>query len=191
MNAVIGSGLVLGAAAVSAAFYRHRGRPYAREKEQASASPSSFRYVYRWIQVTTIVAGVGAFVSESSWWLDLHDNASLELIGAVLALLGLALFVWSKLTLGDNYSPCFDAFLPKDIVQRGPYRLIRHPIYTANIVLLTGLFLASGTAWIAAALLALTLAYVKSARDEERELTQRFAHYAEYVRRSGRFLPRF
>lgn len=191
MNAAVGSCLVLAVAVVSAALYRHRGRPYAGDKQRSNASPTSFRYVYRVLQITTIVAGVGAFTSDAGIWLDLHDNAALEQLGFALTLLGLTLFVWSKLTLGDNYSPCFDAFVPKGIVQSGPYRHIRHPIYTANILLLAGLFLASGTAWIAAALLILATYYVASARAEERELTQRFADYADYVQRSGRFLPRF
>lgn len=75
------------------------------------------------------------------------------------------------------------------LVQHGPYRWIRHPMYTSVDCFAAGCAAAAGTApaWAAAALLAAVL--VGKAALEERWMAEAHPGYADYRRRSWRFLP--
>jgi protein-S-isoprenylcysteine O-methyltransferase Ste14 len=119
----------------------------------------------------------------------LFDNDSARLSGVAMAGLGLAIFVWSKLAIVNSYSPCYDSFVPHNIVERGPYRYVRHPIYSGNLLFLAGLFIASGSLWLAANFFILLLYYYRAAIVEERVLSARFPKYAVLMARTGRFLP--
>ena len=75
------------------------------------------------------------------------------------------------------------------LVQHGPYRWLRHPMYSA--VLLAGLAAArlAGQAWAWAALLALLAVLAAKAVLEERGLRASHTDYADYCRRTRRFIP--
>jgi protein-S-isoprenylcysteine O-methyltransferase Ste14 len=76
------------------------------------------------------------------------------------------------------------------LVQSGPYRRIRHPIYGFQMTMLIGAALLLPT-WISFAILVIhyVCATIK-ASDEEKHLTGVFgSEYRDYMKRTGRFLP--
>jgi protein-S-isoprenylcysteine O-methyltransferase Ste14 len=75
------------------------------------------------------------------------------------------------------------------LVRHGPYRWIRHPMYSA--LLLAGLAAAwlAGSAWAWAALLALAAVLVIKAGVEERAMVEHHPGYVDYQRISKRFVP--
>ena len=81
---------------------------------------------------------------------------------------------------------------PSEIVQRGPYRYVRHPLYTAYLATLLAAVLAvPHPLVIATAVYGAVMLHVTSRREERRLLRSSFgADYAAYMRRAGRFLPR-
>ncbi|MCA8969252.1 MAG: isoprenylcysteine carboxylmethyltransferase family protein [Planctomycetes bacterium] len=174
---------------VSAYYYDHSERRYARGR-RAHASVGSFRLAYGYMRITTIVAGTLAFVTESPLLLDIHDDNVLLFVGMVIALAGLTLFVVSKRRLGAAYSPCYDAHLPGMIVSDGPYRFVRHPIYTGNFLVLFGLFAMTGSVWILLNAILLAMYAARSARLEERALESALPGYRSYRNATGRFVPR-
>jgi protein-S-isoprenylcysteine O-methyltransferase Ste14 len=110
-------------------------------------------------------------------------------------LLGLALvpFIrWTMRSLGTNVSPSTDQRRGATLVTHGPYRRIRHPIYTAGVTafIAAGLMLRS---WVPLALAALFVAWLPfRVRSEESRLLATFGDaYREYMGTTGRFLPRF
>jgi protein-S-isoprenylcysteine O-methyltransferase Ste14 len=77
------------------------------------------------------------------------------------------------------------------LVTHGPYRFVRHPLYTVGTVAVAGLGLASAS-WLTAAhgIVAFAL-LARRTRQEEAALVERFGDdYRAYARRTGRFLPR-
>ena len=58
------------------------------------------------------------------------------------------MFSIARFSLGKNYSPCYDSFLPKSINTKIIYSVVRHPIYTANMLLMLGIFLSGASALI-------------------------------------------
>ena len=79
---------------------------------------------------------------------------------------------------------------PDRIVDRGPYRWLRNPMYLGHLVFFAGLALALGS-WIGAAVLAFHLAWFdRRVREDERHLAERFGEpYRAYCRRVKRWIP--
>ncbi len=189
IDGIIATLFAIAMAFISAHFYNHKGRKYAESKTEKIPTPSSFSFVYRYIQITTIVASIGSFLSNSPIFLEFHNHVFWVYFGISIATIAIILFVTAKLNLGNEYSPCFDSFVPKDIIQEGLYRYVRHPIYTANIILLIGMVIASGSMWIVLNLILLTVYYVLSAYKEEEVLKKKFPIYEEYIKNSNMFVP--
>lgn len=110
--------------------------------------------------------------------------------GIALALLGIALRWIAILTLGRFFSMRVMVRADHSVVERGPYRLVRHPSYTGALLTLLGVLLCS-TNWLSLACFVLALpglAYRISV--EERALTEALGGaYREYMRRTKRLVP--
>ncbi len=187
---IVGAACLLAFAAVSMIFYGHRGRWYAEGKSTPIPSPRWFAVGYRLVQVSTLALGVTATLSDHPALLKLHNDVALMYAGLTAAAVGLFLFVWAKVSLGKEYSPCFDSLVPNRLVEAGPYARVRHPIYTANLLLLAGTLLATGSAWLLPNLLLVAACYVWAARREEAALAAALPGYREYLGRTGAFWPR-
>ncbi|MBB5712149.1 methyltransferase family protein [Sphingomonas xinjiangensis] len=111
----------------------------------------------------------------------------------VVASAAALLFRWALKTIATkNLGLVFSGLVPPEVVQNGPYRWIRHPLYTAY-----SLFWIS-CAFLTASLLSCVLAgfvvilYIVAARAEERDIIQSKLGpaYEEYRKRTGLLLPR-
>lgn len=170
--------------------YDHKERKYKKDKTQEIPSRGEFRWVYRYLQISTPLTFTLALIFKEKVPGVIFQTPESVAIGLGIMTLGFAIFLAGKVKLGNHYSPCFDSFVPKDIVRDGIYKHIRHPIYTANIILVGGYFVASGHILILANVLILTAYYLDSARREEKALLQSFPSYNRYRETSGMFVPR-
>jgi protein-S-isoprenylcysteine O-methyltransferase Ste14 len=111
---------------------------------------------------------------------------------AALAGVGLIpLAYWVFASIGDNISPTASARQEAQLVTHGPYRWVRHPLYTTGTGLIVVLVLVTGLWWLAAAALPALAVLVRRTSQEEVRLVEKFGDaYRAYMRRTGRFLPR-
>lgn len=110
--------------------------------------------------------------------------------GAILALIGLGLMLWSARSLGRNLTALPEPVTGGDLVMAGAYRWVRHPMYTGVICL----FLGVSDAFDAPAALILSALLVgffsMKSRYEERQLRISYPAYGSYLEQvPGRFLP--
>lgn len=110
---------------------------------------------------------------------------ALRVAGFLLILSGIGFGVWSGRTLGSALTPYPLPSEQATLVQRGPYGLVRHPIYVAGLLVFLGYGLLSSVPATAAVPLLAVLWHFK-AGVEERHLTARFPGYDEYRRRVRR-----
>ncbi len=189
LDGLIGAFFVIVMALISAHFYKHKDKEYVGAKTEQIDSPESFKIVYRYIQLSTIIASLGSFLTNHALFLQLHNSVVLLYIGIYISTIAITLFVYAKLTIGEQYSTCFDSYVPNDIVQDGLYKYIRHPIYMANIILLIGMVVATGSIWIIINVVVLTAYYLLSAYKEEEVLSKRFPIYKDYMESTNMLLP--
>jgi protein-S-isoprenylcysteine O-methyltransferase Ste14 len=125
-------------------------------------------------------------------WAALPLPLWLRWAGVGIALLGFALLQWSQTTLGKNWSDTPRMIKEQSLVTSGPYRLIRHPIYTAFVLILGSTLLISANWLIGLAWLGMTiLELVSRIRFEEGLMLEYFGdQYREYMKRTGRLLPK-
>ncbi|MCU1494340.1 MAG: isoprenylcysteine carboxyl methyltransferase [Acidimicrobiaceae bacterium] len=106
--------------------------------------------------------------------------------GLWLQLLGLAICVWSFLALGRSFG---FAAADRGLVRRGPYAVVRHPIYASYVLLQTGYVVQSISVWNALVMLFATSCNVGRALVEDRVLATN-EHYDAYRNRvRWRLLP--
>ncbi|SRR5712692_2991312 len=103
-----------------------------------------------------------------------------------LLVAGAAWSVWSLRSLGRNISVLAQA---REVVNGGPYRWVRHPLYTGEIVSSLGLAVIAGTVAAAGAWLALCALQVYRALREEQVLLRALPGYCGYRSRTAALLP--
>jgi protein-S-isoprenylcysteine O-methyltransferase Ste14 len=109
--------------------------------------------------------------------------------GAMLILAGSCLFLAALVRLGSNLTPLPCPRPEATLVRTGPYRVVRHPIYAAGILLAYGWALMVGS-WLTLAYATVLLLFLdlKSAR-EERWLAEKFPDYPDYQRQVCKLIP--
>jgi protein-S-isoprenylcysteine O-methyltransferase Ste14 len=115
----------------------------------------------------------------------------LRWVGVSALLAGAALLVWTFRTLGSNLTDTVVTRQQHTLVVHGPYRWIRHPLYSSAALFVVAISLvAANWVFLAAGIALLSILIVRT-RTEEQNLVLRFGDsYRHYMDRTGRFLPR-
>ena len=119
------------------------------------------------------------------------DNPALMLACVALTILGLLFSVWARLALGSNWSGTVTIKANHQLIRRGPYRFIRHPIYTGMLAALLATAITQQLVSGILGLVVVSFALYRKALREESFLSQEFGDaFAEHQRHTGMFLPR-
>jgi protein-S-isoprenylcysteine O-methyltransferase Ste14 len=110
--------------------------------------------------------------------------------GFAITVTGVALAIWARWHLGENWSATVTLKEGHELIRSGPYHYIRHPIYTGMLVAFAGTVLALGELRGLVSFAIAITSFHSKARKEERFLTQEFGEaFNDHVRRTGKFLP--
>ena len=110
--------------------------------------------------------------------------------GAILQAGFILLAVWARLHLGRNWSHAVRIGVDHELVRSGPYRILRHPIYTAMLGMFLGTAISSSQYHALLGLIILIFAYLRKTRMEEQILEQTFgAEYETYRRDTWALVP--
>jgi len=125
-------------------------------------------------------------------WTALPLPAWLRWAGGLLALGGFALLQWSHSALSANWSDAPRLLRGQTLTRTGPYRRVRHPMYSAFLIILSAPLLVTanwvvGLSWIGAT----AIEVAARVRFEEALLAETFGDdYYDYAQQTGRLLPR-
>jgi protein-S-isoprenylcysteine O-methyltransferase Ste14 len=179
-------------------FAAHRGY-YAKNHSQPEDVTLKKRQEGIASKVSGVLAVIGfisviAFVINPNWLAlaSLSFSVWLRWVGIALALAGFALLQWAQVTLGNSWSDTPRMMKEQTLITSGPYQFIRHPIYTAFILILGSALLISANWLIGLAWLGMTVLEVASRVGFEEALMLEYFgdQYREYMKKTGRLLPR-
>lgn len=110
--------------------------------------------------------------------------------GAVLTVVGLIIAVWARCILGRNWSGTVTIKEGHELVQHGPYRWVRNPIYTGMLLMFAGTALALGQVRGAVAVALVFLGFWIKIRQEEAFMTRQFpSDFPVYCRQVKSLIP--
>jgi protein-S-isoprenylcysteine O-methyltransferase Ste14 len=162
----------------------------AAKRTERTQSPAS-----RFMQISfEIFAFLLLFGGVGPLWLRLRfvapESKSVPWLGLALTALGIAFAVWARLWLGRNWSGRVTIKEHHELVQSGPYAIIRHPIYSGFLLAILGTALVRGELAGLLALAVAILAWVLKLKTEEAFMLRQFdGAYLEYKRRVKALIP--
>jgi protein-S-isoprenylcysteine O-methyltransferase Ste14 len=120
----------------------------------------------------------------------LPDTAAWRILGAALTVIGVVVAIWARFYLGKNWSATVTVKEKHELIQSGPYSLVRHPIYSGFLLAILGtvIYGGEGRGLIALALILVTWK-IKSIHEEAFMVSEFGEHYVEYRQRVKALIP--
>lgn len=138
----------------------------------------------RWIAAIGLILLVGRqsdwrpFAGHTSLW---RPTAALAFVAAAVTAIGLSVALWARATLGGNWSGMIVLKDRHELIDRGPYAFVRHPIYTGVLLMVVGTTAFWGTRDSVVMFAIIVVGLFVKARTEERLLTKHFPEaYPQY-----------
>ena len=149
--------------------------------------------IVRAIRSVALVASVVLYAIHPSWLsrLSVPLPDLMRCIGVALGVVSLAIYAWSRATLGREWSSQLEMREQHHLVTTGPYAWIRHPIYLALMSFMTSIALVTAN-WLFIALLVFSIVdlTLRIPREEEMMVARFGDEYKAYMHRTGRLLPK-
>lgn len=174
------------------------GIPF-RVRADRAGGPVSRRSDPRWFWIGMSIVGPPLVVTCLAFliqprWVDLTKidlQSWMRWLGVPIALSGIALFGWMFRHLGLNVTSTSMPRAQATLVTTGPYRWIRHPMYSAALLLVIAATLLTSNLVVAVGGSIMFILMAARSRLEEERLVEKFGDaYRAYQRQTGRFVPR-
>jgi protein-S-isoprenylcysteine O-methyltransferase Ste14 len=134
------------------------------------------------------------YVINPAWlaWASLSFPVWVRGVGIAVAVLGFTLLQWAQVTLANSWSDTPRMMKEQTLITNGPYRFIRHPIYTAFILILSSTLFISSNWLIGLCWAGMTILEVVSRINFEESLMIEYfgEQYQEYMKQTGKLFPK-
>ena len=140
----------------------------------------ALQFVLFWLIATAAIIAVGQ---------QGLPPLELRLLRTATVVAGLSIAGWAVRTLGSSMTVLPRPKEQHELITRGPFRWLRHPVFSGVVLTALGACVISGS-WIALAFtLCLCVLFDLKARREEVWLAQRYPQYLDYRSRARKFIP--
>lgn len=162
-------------------------------KRVQSQEPFLKRFVFYWLPIilALVLLGPGKWYGDSilrEKFID-HTNTA-GLLGLSLCILGACIALWSRILLGRNWSLAVQQKEDHELIKSGPYKLVRHPIYSGLLLFFSGHALIVGDYRAILAVVIVFISFWLKLRKEEQVLTQAFGErYHLYRQKTKALIP--
>jgi protein-S-isoprenylcysteine O-methyltransferase Ste14 len=150
----------------------------------------------RIVQSIPVTAAFFLLFAREAWphWLRRRffqeGSLAMEWLGLGLTAAGIAFAMWARLSIGRNWSGLVTIKEQHELVQSGPYALVRHPIYSGFLLAILGTAIVHGELYGLAALPLAAFGWTLKLRLEESFMAQQFGTaYLDYKRRVKALVP--
>jgi protein-S-isoprenylcysteine O-methyltransferase Ste14 len=189
----ISAGIILFTAIGISSYFRRKADQDSGEKISRGVDGKAMMTVIKLAGLILWLSPV-AYLIRPQWmaWTKIGLSSEIRWIGVVFGILCVAGIYWLFSTIGSGITPTSATRKQHTLVISGPYRWVRHPLYTIG----SSLFVAFGTMadnWFIAILGILTfiLMAIRTPKEEANLIDKFGDEYREYMKRTGRFLPKF
>lgn len=165
---------------------RHYDRDRVQEGSGRSWGYTGSMVLFLVVLVLQPILLPGLSLHVQGWW-----GLLLQVSGIALLLSGLVLHWWSRSHLKQFYVEDVSVQDQQALVDTGPYRLVRHPIFTSFFAIALGLLLVNPAITTCGLAIYVLVDFSRAARREEELLLAKIPDYAGYVERTGRFVPKW
>ena len=164
-------------------------RRYDRQR-QASGSGRAWDFTLFIFLLVAILVLQPILFTAISYRTDAIWGLIIQLLGVLIILDSIALHIWSRTHLQHYYAERVEVQPGHQVINTGPYKLMRHPVITSFFGIATGLFLINPALTTLTALLYTIWDFTRAAQQEEDLLIKTLPGYADYASQTPRFLPR-
>ena len=183
--------LLVTAAAISG-YHRHRAEQAGEDEISLQGEGLTTAVALR-SSGLVLMLSVVAYLVNPRWmrWSSLDLPAPLRWSGAGLGAVSLALTLWIFRTIGKNITSTVETREEHELVTGGPYRWVRHPLYTVGTSFFVSLGIVAANWFMELASLSVLVMLLIRLPKEDEKLIERFGdEYRAYIERTGRLLPR-
>jgi len=139
-----------------------------------------------------VIVPIYLLFSPSLFCFHLPISDWLRWLGVGVGILSLPFLLWVQHTLGKHWTISLELREDHKLVTSGPYRWVRHPMYTVHIVyFFTWVLVSANVLLLINYLLTIILIFARIPKEEKMLLDQFGDEYRAYMKRTGRLLPRF
>jgi protein-S-isoprenylcysteine O-methyltransferase Ste14 len=177
-------------------YYRHRARVLGQKAGDDIDPRREEKTIVYWVRSifgTALWLGTFTYLINPKWmaWASLPLPAWLRWTGAAMGVAAIPLIYWVFSSLGNNVTRTTATRRNSELVTYGPYRWVRHPLYTVGMFNFIGFSLLAANWFILfSAVIALGAILMRTPQEEER-LIERFGEeYRQYMKSTGRYLPK-
>jgi protein-S-isoprenylcysteine O-methyltransferase Ste14 len=182
--------LLVTATAISG-YHRHRAEKVGEEEISLQGEGLPTAVALR-SSGLALMLSVLAYLVNPSWmrWSSLDLPRWLRWSGAGLGAVSLAVAMWIFRTIGKNITSTVQTREQHELITGGPYRWVRHPLYTVGTSFFVSLSLLAANWFMGLASLSVLVMLLIRLPKEEEKLIEHFGdEYRAYIERTGRLLP--
>ncbi|MGI9518401.1 MAG: methyltransferase family protein [Pirellulaceae bacterium] len=164
------------------------------DKQGGKLDPSGNRVLlFLRLGALVVLGPLIGFLINTDWmgWARYSSPDWLRWIGFALTTISIPCLYWLFSTIGKNISPTHATRESHQLITDGPYRFVRHPLYTVGFAIFLGIGLMATMWWLLVGLGILFVVIAWRTRREEENLLHEFGEkYRSYMNRTGRYLPK-
>ena len=160
---------------------------------QTTKGEGIFRYIRFFLGGPLVIAYIAYMVWPPSMaWSQLELSPMIRWAGLDLLILGMIMLIWVQKHLSRNFTGTVQIRPGGHVVNTGPYKYVRHPMYHSFILLGAGMFLLTAN-WLlgGAFLFIIMIVIIVRTPVEEKALLNAYGkEYEEYMKSTGKFFPK-
>ena len=162
----------------------------ARKFRESKRKMATMIFLFLVAQLWVIGSFIYIFYPSAMAWTRFPIPAWIRWSGVIITVVGMALEFSTQLNLGKNYSTTLHISEGQSLVTSGPYRYVRHPMYTALIMVGVGIGILSTSWYFLIPFIATGIVVAFRIRREEEAMIEKFGdEYIQYAQVTGRFFP--